>query len=650
MRTHSSVCSAAANQDLLWIFADLETHWSTDYSIRKLDPPSYILDPRFEAIMMGTAIGNEEPALLDGPDIPYWLADLPDNVAMVSHNALFDMAILSWRYDYRPRVIVDTVSIARTLLGHQYRHVDLATLAAHYGLQKGDAVQKSKGLTRAEIIATGLYSELAGYCLQDVRICRTIALDLIPKLPPEEIILQDMIARCAVDPALKLDTGLLAEHHGEILLEKQKVLAHAMRHGLACKDQLMSNPQFAELLQSKGIVPPMKISNTTGESTYAFAKKDPQFLELQNHDDPGVQALIEARLTFKSTGEETRTARMLNIASLDFPFHGGTNTMPIPLVVGAAHTHRLGGGWQLNAQNWGRTSPIRKAILAPEGFKIVAADSSQIEARMNAWFCGQTDLVEQFRSGEDVYASFASEVYGFRVTKDTHPRERRVGKTGILQLGYQSGPAKFKDTLWVDTFNDPDGAVEITDDDAQEVVSTYRTKYSKISRMWRWLHYTAIPILAGEGAYIQQLKKHVTALEFGPVKFSKGLVTGPDLGSGQGLCLYYDNLREEDEQWLFDYGGSTEKLYGGKLLENTIQFLARLVVMSAAVRLKKPLELYSSRLTHSSHDEIVYIVPNEHVSVAAKMIEQEMTRPPIWAPTLPLACEIGIAVNYGDAK
>jgi DNA polymerase len=643
------VCSAAANQDPLWIFVDLETHWSADYSIRKLDPPSYILDPRFEAIMMGVAFGNNDPGIIDGPDIGGWLHSLPANVIMVSHNALFDMAILSWRYGYRPRVIVDTVSIARTLLGHVYRHVDLATLAAHYGLAKGDALAKTKGMTRAEIVSSGLWSELAGYCLNDVRVCRTIAMDLIPKLPPEELILHDMVARCAVDPALKLDTGLLAEHHGEILLEKEKVLAHAMRHGLVCKEQLMSNPQFAELLQSKGIVPPMKVSNTTGESTFAFAKKDPQFLELQNHDDPGVQALIEARLTFKSTGEETRTARMLNIATLDFPFHG-TGTMPIPLVVGAAHTHRLGGGWQLNAQNWGRTSPIRKAILAPEGYQIVAADSAQIEARMNAWFCGQTDLVEEFRKGEDVYANFASEIYGRRVTKTSDPRARRIGKTGILQLGYQSGALKFKDTLWVDTFSDPDGAVEITDDEAQEVVSTYRSKYRKISRMWRWLHYTAIPILAGEGAYIRSLGKRVTALEFGPVKFSKGLVEGPDLGSGRGLSLYYDDLREEDGQWMSTFGQSKEKLYGGKLLENIIQFLARLVVMSAAVRLKKPLEQYTSRLTHSSHDEIVYIVPNEHVSVVSKMIEQEMTRPPTFAPTLPLACEIGVAVNYGDAK
>ena len=274
----------------------------------------------------------------------------------------------------------------------------------------------------------------------------------------------------------------------------------------------------------------------------------------------------------------------------------------------------------------------------------MAADSAQIEARMNAWFCGQTDLLEEFRTGVDFYASFASEIYGFRVIKELHPRERRIGKTGIIQLGYQSGAAKFKDTLWVDTFGDPDGAVDISDDEAQRVVSTYRAKFFKISGMWRWMQNTWLPLLAGTPVRIGD-NPRATAAEWKCVKVRKGVIEGPT-----GLCLYYDNLREEDGEWWFDYGGSRKKLYGGKLLENTIQFLARLVVMSAAVRLKRPLEQYTSRLTHSSHDEIVYIVPNEHVSVVAKMIELEMTRPPEWAKELPLACEIGIAANYGDAK
>lgn len=646
--TATVISDPPASEPLLWVFIDLETFWSQDYSVRKLDPPSYILDPRFEAIMMGTAYGYAPPFLVDGPLIGEWLSRLPPNVAMVSHNALFDMAILSWRYDYRPRVIVDTVSIARTLLGHRYRHVDLATLAGHYGLQKGDALQRTKGMTRAEIIASGLWNELRGYCLQDVAICRRIALDLLPQLPPEEIILHDMIARCAVDPALKVDTGVLAEHHATVLSDKDLAFMKAARHGLSDKAQLMSNPQFAELLQSKGVTPPMKISPTTGESTYAFSKKDPEFLSLQDHDDPSVVALVEARLTFKSTLEETRTQRMLNIAGMEFPYHGGTNVMPIPLNVGAAHTHRLGGGWQLNAQNWGRNSPIRKAILAPEGHLLLAADSAQIEARLNAWFCGQEDLLEQFRDGKDVYALFASDVYGFPVNKTEHPRQRRVGKVGILQLGYQSGPAKYKDTLWTDTYDDPDGQIEITDYEAKTVVTTYRNRMRKISAKWYWLHNIAIPILAGRDTFVPELNVTVKAgelLVFGPIKISKGKIEGPN-----GLCLYYDNLHEEDGEWWFTYGGIKKKLYGGKLLENIIQFLARIVVMSCAVRLKKPLEKYSSRLTHTSHDEIVYIVPKQHINTVSEMVLGEMNTPPTWAPTLPLACEVGIGTNYSEAK
>ena len=628
------------------VFADFETFWSQDYSVRKLDPPSYILDPRFEAICLGVAFGNADPVLIDGPDIADWLAGLPADVTMVSHNALFDMCILSWRYGYVPRVIVDTLSIARTLLGHKYRHLDLGTLAAHYGLQKGDLLTRVKGMTRADIIANGLWSELAAYCLQDVAICRHIALDLIPHLPPEELALHDVIARCAVEPALRLDSDLLAQHHGDVIKEKDMKFVRAMLAGLRDKDQLMSNPQFAELLRDMGVEPPVKRSPTTGSQTFAFSKKDPEFLALLDHDDPRVQAVVEARMAFKSTLEETRTHRMLNIGSLEFPYHGGTGLMPIPLIVGAAHTHRLGGGWKLNAQNWGRNSPIRKAIIAPDGYKIVAADSAQIEARMNAWFCGQDDLLEEFRRGEDVYANFASDIYGERVTKETNPRARRIGKTGVLQLGYQSGALKFKDTLWVDTYNDPDGAIEISEDEAQRVVTSYRTRMNRISGMWRRLQTFMLPILAGEKTYIPELGQTVTALEYGPLIFEKGRIVGPT-----GLCLYYENLRMENGQWFFHYAHSThEKLYGGKLLENIIQFLARLAVMSAAVRLKKLLDVYTSRLTHSAHDEIVYIVPDEHVGVVRGMIHSEMTKPPGWAPTLPLACEVGVGVNYGDAK
>lgn len=634
--------------ELQWIFVDAETFWAQDYSVRTLDPPSYILDPRFELICLGTAWGNADPILIDGPDVADWLGSLPDNVAMVSHNALFDMSILSWRYGYRPRVIIDTLAIARTLLAHKFRHVDLDTLGAYYGMPKGDLVQKVKGMSRADILASGLWSELAAYCLQDVRICRKIATDLIPKLPPEELVLHDVIADCAVTPALKLNTGLLAEHHADVISEKERKFAHAMFAGLDHVDTLMSNDKFAVLLQDLGVKPPQKTSPATGKRTWAMAKKDPDFLALMDHDDPRVVAVMEARMAYKSTLEETRSARMMNIGSLDFPHHGGTGLMPIPLIVGAAHTHRLGGGWKLNAQNWGRKSPIRKAIEAPEGYKLVAADSSQIEARMNAWFCGQEDLLQAFREGRDVYSEFASDVYGLPVSRAT-PSYRQKGKTGILQLGYQSGPDKYRDTLWVDSFDDPDGPIDVDIVEAHEVVQKYRAKYSKISGMWKFLGDYALPILSGRPVKMPDILEPQSDMAIGPgdvIKVYKGEVVGPT-----GLKLYYDNLRYEDREWRFNYAHSTkEKLYGGKFLENIVQFLARLAVLSVAVRLKKPLAQYKTRLTHSSHDEIVYLTPDDHVGLVKEMLRAEMTKSPDWAPTLPLACEIGVAQNYGDCK
>jgi DNA polymerase len=610
--------------ELEFWFVDFETFYSQDYTLRSLDPPSYILDPRFEAICLGVARGfTEPPRIVDGPDIPQFLATLPPNVAMCSHNALFDMAILSWVYNYVPRLIVDTLAMARTLMAHILKRLDLGTIAKHIGLVKGNMVQQVKGMTRADIIANGLWDDEVAYCLQDTAICRAIFLHLLPLLPPEELILHDIVARCTIEPCLRLDTDVLSQHLGEVQWDKQKLFMHAMFAGLEDKSQLMSNQQFAELLRNYGVEPPMKVSKSTGLMTYAFARSDPAFLELIDHDDPRVGALVEARLGHKSTIEETRTERMLNIASLDFPHHGGTQVMPIPLIVGAAHTHRLGGGWKLNCQNWGRTSPIRKSIKAPPGHKLVVADARQIECRTNAEFCHQENLLDEFRRNEDVYLNFANEIGVIRF----------IGKIGVLQLGYQASGGRFQQSVWVESFKAGGDPVWLDDIESERVVQGFRRRYSRIRDMWYWLP-RQFGILANGGT-----------MEYGPIRFEKGRIVGPT-----GLCLYYENLRYEDGEWWFDQRGVRTKIYGGKMLENIIQFLARCNTMSVAVRLKKPLLDYSSRLTHTSHDELVYAVPDKFVDTVKPIIHTEMCRPPLWMPTIPLDCEIGVGDSYGEAK
>jgi hypothetical protein len=97
----------------------------------------------------------------------------------------------------------------------------------------------------------------------------------------------------------------------------------------------MSNPKFAELLRQHGVEPPMKVSPATGQQTFAFAKTDEAFKALTEHPKPEVQMLVAARLGNKSTLEETRTQRFINIAS--------RGLLPVPLRNYAAHTGRLGG-------------------------------------------------------------------------------------------------------------------------------------------------------------------------------------------------------------------------------------------------------------------------------------------------------------------
>lgn len=91
------------------------------------------------------------------------------------------------------------------------------------------------------------------------------------------------------------------------------------------------------------------------------------------------------------------------------------------------------GGDGTNPQNLPRGGVLRQAMRAPDGYTLVACDSSQIEARTLAWFCGQQDLVDDFKHNVDIYSKFASNVYGKPINKHDHPEERHVGKTCLAE-------------------------------------------------------------------------------------------------------------------------------------------------------------------------------------------------------------------------
>lgn len=613
------------------IVLDFETFYSNEFSLRKMTPVEYILDPRFEVI--GCAVKDDDFAVWMTPEeLRDYLAGLPAKTAVISHNALFDMCILAWIFDYVPHLMIDTLGMARAWLGHRLKSLALASVSAHYGVGiKGDTVHKVIGMNAAAIRQAGFYDEYARYSCNDADLCYTIFRKMMLEgFPANELAVLDTVLRCAVEPKFVLDQTLLAEHLNDIQVMKQNLLAQC---GLANRDDLMSNDKFALALESLGVVPPTKISLTTGKETFAFAKTDSEFLDLEEHEDPRVGALVSARLGVKSTIEETRTQRLMSIANLTWPGNKSPGLMPMPLRYGGAHTHRLSGDWKLNMQNLPSrgNNKIRSAIIAPHGHTVLTCDASQIEARLNAWFSGDTDLVASFAAGNDVYSEFATDVYGYPVSKALK-KERTLGKIAILGLGYNMGVPKFAHTVKIQS----GGEIIVDEIEAARVVQTYRTKYRAIKEMWATLH-DMLPQMTGDISHT-----------IGPVTFERGRIRLPT-----GLYLNYHNLRFEGNQWRYDYAGRPKTIYGGKLLENIIQALARICVMDAAVRVRKRIgQEFESRihLNLQVHDELVYVVPNHLVEALEEIVLQEMRARPIWGFDIPLDAESGTGASFGDAK
>lgn len=638
-------------------FHDWETYYNTrdNYSLSKMTPAEYILDPRFEPIGLAVMEGLDgTPYWVEGPDLPRYFEQADPNVAVGSHHWEFDGSIASWRYGYLPKLSFCTLSMCRAVFGHFLKYLSLASVAKALNLPpKGNTVHKVDGMNLAMIKAAGIYDEYVDYSLHDDWLCANIFRYLTtpqedtgkPLFPLNELLVLDAVLRCVTEPRFILDRNVLAEHLYAVQQEKEQLLA---RIGVD-RSIFMSNDKFAAALKLLGVEPPMKTSPTTGQTTYAFAKTDVDFLELLEHDNPQVQALVAARMGLKSTLEETRTQRFIDISHLTWPSNDEP-LMPIPLQFsGAKRTHRLSGGWKLNAQNMSRGNPIkpgsgrlRKSLAVKRGYKVVTADAAQIEARKVVFFSGQDDVVEQFRNGEDVYAILASEIYDRPINKKDNPNERFVGKQARLGLGYQLWWPKFRLRVKTDSINQLGYPIELTEDEALNVVTTFRRLNDKVIQAWEHLEKIGIPVLVHGGDW-----------EWGACRFSKGKITGPT-----GLAMHYPDLtlgvnKFGRESWFFTTPQGRKDIYGGKLMENICQHLARCHTLDAAVRIQKrsTKELGQTyRLAQQAHDENVFIVQDEHVEEMQQILLEEMCRQDWWCPGFPFAAEVGIGQNYGEAK
>lgn len=610
------------------ITIDFETYYDREYSLRHMSPQEYIHSDLFEVIGVSVQVDGNKPMWHSGDHEStqrFLNQFLWDESTAIAHNAIFDVGILTTHFGIKPHDIFCTMMGARPFLAPFVNRgsVSLSNLAKFMGIAaKGTAVYNAVGLRRSDFSAAQLdnYKE---YCIHDVEICYEIYRHLLKVFPLDELKIIDMAVRKFTEPQLQLDYSVLAETLVKIKMQKIAVLRDA---GLEDRTKLMSNELFAQALRDQGVEPPMKVSERTGKEAYAFAKTDPAMKELADSPNQKVAALVAARLQHKSTGEETRTERFLEIAKIDALFG-------VPLLYYGAHTGRYSGMGRINLQNLGRDSELRRAITVPNNKKLVAGDLSQIEARMVATLAGQSDLVNSFADNEDVYCEFASKVYGHTVTPEMSG-ERFVGKQGILQLGYGAGKVKFFHSM-------RSFGIDIDEEEAARVVSIYRETYRHIPRLWRlattWIKHMA------HG-------KPGDVMRYGPleihVEYQGGLISAPAVVLPNGMPIYYPEIyKDANNDYFYSSRYGQKKIYGGALIENICQALARIVVIGAELTLR----MYNIHTCNQIHDEIHVVAPSDKADKYKKIMELALTKEVKWMPQLPLACEVGIGNNYAEA-
>jgi DNA polymerase len=618
--------------------------------------------PAFKTAQQSIDAGDAHPIWIRGKDLPDWFASIDwSRTAVVAQNAAFDVSINAWGYGAQPAFIFDTLSMGRALHGVEAGN-SLKRLAERYGLEpKGDGLASSENIL--DELPFAIEQELSTYCKHDTWLCEQLFKLMVGRFPKSELRLIDMTLQMYTNPRLLLDQEMLSA----ALKEDQDALAAALALADVPEAALASNDQFADILRLMGVEPPTKTSKTTGKTTYAFAKNDALFQQMQNGDNADVALLCDARIKVKSTQARTRAQRFLDIAK--------RGPLPVPLAYYGAATGR----WQalkgsfINLQNMKRGSALRRAIMAPDGYEVGVGDLSQIEPRVLAWLAGHETLLDIFRSGEDAYSLFGRGMFSIpNLNKEEHPVLRQSAKSAMLGAGYQLGWAAFAAQLLVGFLGAPpkrytkaeakqlgvtgdyvarflakDDYVKrmmeiphvCTDDEllihcvaAKKIIDLYRSASEPIVDFWDFLDQMIRRCLAGS-----------ETVTYKCLTFKPGAIV-----LANGMELLYPDIKERlDERGRVQYvfGPKEEKLYAGRVCNNVTQGTARIVMSDGMLRVQK---YYPVVLT--VHDELATLFPEGEGKSLLPWMLRQMTKEPSYMPGIPLAAEGGVHKRYGDAK
>lgn len=652
---------------------DLETY--STVSIGAAGSYRYILDPSFEILLFAYSLDGMPVEVIDvasGQVIPLWLKNALKNSLYIKHayNAAFEWFALSKYLGWLPP--------------DQWRDTMLHALYCGYPASL-DAAGRAMGLPEDKKKLTTGKALIRYFCVpckpSNANGNRTRNL---PKHDPAKWKLfkeyngQDVVTEMEIDRRLSAfpvpafvqkqwETDLTMNARG--VAADMEMVSGALVIGATVKSQLM-----AEARQLSGLDNPNSIKQlarwlteaTDSDAEITSVTKETVATMLKQPQPANVQRMLEIRQELGKTSTKKYDALETCIADdgrvrglLQFYGANRTGRWAGRLVqvqnLPRTYTHPLPPARQLvkdrnidglrlmyGSINDTLSQLIRTAFVATPGNVLIDADFSAIEARVISWLAGQEWRLEVFRTHGKIYEASASQMFHVPIEKikkgNPEYALRQRGKVAELALGYQGGVSAMRR---MDTGHNLD---DLSDDEVKGIVDRWRETNSMIRDLWNIVDSAAVTVITNGGA--QTIRSETTDAVI-TLACELDVITGTRYMTillPSGRKLYYPSPEIGVNRWgnpSVSYMGQNQttkrwervETYGGKLVENIVQAIARDCLAIAI----ENLEAQGLHVVFHIHDEVVIDTPAwADNDTMLDTVTKIMTKPIPWAQALPL--------------
>lgn len=661
------------SEQLHHLSIDLETY--STVSIGAAGSYRYILDPSFEILLFAYSLDGMPVEVIDvasGQVIPLWLKNALKNPLYIKHayNAAFEWFALSKYLGWLPP--------------DQWRDTMLHALYCGYPASL-DAAGRAMGLPEDKKKLTTGKALIRYFCVpckpSNANGNRTRNL---PKHDPAKWKLfkeyngQDVVTEMEIDRRLSAfpvpafvqkqwETDLTMNARG--VAADMEMVSGALVIGATVKSQLM-----AEARQLSGLDNPNSIKQlarwlteaTDSDAEITSVTKETVATMLKQPQPANVQRMLEIRQELGKTSTKKYDALETCIADdgrvrglLQFYGANRTGRWAGRLVqvqnLPRTYTHPLPPARQLvkdrnidglrlmyGSINDTLSQLIRTAFVATPGNVLIDADFSAIEARVISWLAGQEWRLEVFRTHGKIYEASASQMFHVPIEKikkgNPEYALRQRGKVAELALGYQGGVSAMRR---MDTGHNLD---DLSDDEVKGIVDRWRETNSMIRGLWNIVDSAAVTVITNGGA--QTIRSETTDAVI-TLACELDVITGTRYMTillPSGRKLYYPSPEIGVNRWgnpSVSYMGQNQttkrwervETYGGKLVENIVQAIARDCLAIAI----ENLEAQGLHVVFHIHDEVVIDTPAwADNDTMLDTVTKIMTKPIPWAQALPL--------------